>query len=55
MYSFIQVLKGEDKTYTMYFVMEYITCLSIQKGKEWAYKTIRTIFGENGSCDTDYR
>jgi len=27
----------------------------MQKGKEWAYKKISTMFWKIGSCDTEYR
>jgi len=43
MYSFIQIVMGEYKTWTIYIVMEYIG-FSIQKGKVWVYKKLSTIF-----------
>ena len=37
MYSFIEIVKGEYKTWTVYFVMKYSIWLLMQKGKKWSY------------------
>jgi hypothetical protein len=34
--------------------MKYQIGFSIQKVKEWTYKTISTIFWKNCLCDTEY-
>ena len=36
--------------------MTHLHCkILMQKGKEWAYKKISTMFWKIGSCDTEYR
>ena len=46
MYSFNQIVKGVYKTWTIYLVMEYSIWISMQKGKEWAYTKLSTIFDQ---------
>ena len=38
MYSLIKIMKGEYKAWTIYFVIECIIWISVEKDKEWAYK-----------------
>ena len=37
-HSFIQIVKAEYKTCTIYLVIEYSIWFSMQKGKGWLYE-----------------